>query len=161
MKIHYVVIPLIGMAVLLAGSLLTRSGMTWFRTLRIPAWMPSARIITGVWTILLILTSASAILAWDGTLERDRGALAALYLVNCFLNVAFCYLFFVRHQMGSATLEALLLAISVAVIMAQVFRVSPVAAILLSPYLLWVLFAAWLSYTVFHLNAARDSYNGL
>jgi tryptophan-rich sensory protein len=26
---------------------------------------------------------------------------------------------------------------------------------------LWVLFAAWLSFTVFHLNAARDSYNGL
>ena len=161
MKIHYVVIPLIGVAVLLAGSLITRSGLTWFRALRIPRWMPSARIITGVWTILLALTSASAILAWDGTLERDRGSLAALYLVNCFLNVAFSYLFFVRHQIGSATLEAILLGISIAIIMVQVWQVSPLAAILLAPYLLWVLFATWLSWTVFHLNAARDSYNGL
>jgi tryptophan-rich sensory protein len=153
MQIHYVLIPLIGVAVLLAGSLITRSGMKWFRTLRIPPWTPSARIITGMWTIILVLTSASAILAWDGTLERDRGQLAALYLVNCFLNVAFSYLFFVRRQMGSATLEAILLVISVGVIMVQVYPVSPLAAILLAPYLLWVLFAAWLSFTVFHLNA--------
>jgi tryptophan-rich sensory protein len=161
MQIHYVLIPLIGVAVLLAGSLITRTGMTWFRALRIPVWTPSPRIITGMWTIILVLTSASAILAWDGTLERDRGQLAALYLVNCFLNVAFSYLFFVRHQMGSATLEALLLAVSVAVIMIEAWQVSPLAALLLAPYLLWVLFAAWLSFTVFHLNAARDSYNGL
>jgi len=161
MKVHYVMIPLIGVAVLMAGSLITRGGITWFRTLRIPAWMPSARIITGVWTILLVLASASAILAWDGTTAGNKGQLAALYLVNCFLNVAFSYLFFVRHQMGSATLEALLLAISIAIIMIEVWPVSPLAAMLLAPYLLWVLFAAWLSYVVFHLNAARDSYNGL
>ena len=154
MHIHYVVIPLIGVAVLMAGSLITRSGMAWYRTLRIPAWTPSPRIISGIWTILLVLTSASAILAWDGTLLKDCGQLAALYLVNAFLNVAFSYLFFVRHQMGSATMEALLLAISVGVIMVQVYSVSLPAAILLIPYLLWVLFAAWLSFTVFHLNTS-------
>jgi len=152
MQAHYILIPLIAMAVVLAGSLITRSGIVWYRTLRIPSWTPSARIITGMWTILALLTCASAILAWDASAATDHGALAALYLVNAFLNIAFSYLFFVRHQMGSATLESLLLAISVVLIALQAWASSWVAAILLVPYLLWVLFAAYLSFTVFHMN---------
>jgi tryptophan-rich sensory protein len=156
-QIHYILIPLIGIGVVMAGSLITRSGIPWYRTLRIPSWTPPAKIITGMWTILAVLTCVSAILAWDGSPERDHGDLAALYLVNAFLNVAFSYLFFVRHQMGSATLEAMLLAISVVLIAVQVWATSWVAAFLLLPYLLWVLFATCLSFTVFHLNAESRS----
>ncbi|MGA2182085.1 MAG: TspO/MBR family protein [Bryobacteraceae bacterium] len=153
MQVHYILIPLIAIAVVMAGSLITRSGIPWFRTLRIPSWMPPAKIITGMWTILSVLTCISAILAWDDSPVRDRGEVAALYLVNAFLNAAFSYLFFVQHQMGSATLDAVLLAISVATIMVQVFPASWIAALLLTPYLLWVLFATYLSFTVFRLNA--------
>jgi len=153
MQLHYILIPLIAVAVVMAGSLITRSGIPWFRTLRIPSWMPPAKIITGVWTILCVLTCVSAVLAWDASPPRDRGETAALYLVNAFLNVAFSYLFFARHQMGSATLEAVLLAMSVAIIMVQVAAASWIAALLLAPYLLWVLFATYLSFTVFRLNA--------
>ncbi len=149
---HYLLIPLIALGVALAGSLITRSGLGWFRTLRIPPWMPSTRIITGVWTILFILAAASAILAWNGTPPAGQGMLGALYLVNAFLNIAFSYMFFVRHQMGSATLDALLLAISIGILMVQVFGASFVAALLLVPYLLWVLFSATLAFTVFRLN---------
>ena len=149
---HYLLIPLIAIGVALAGSLITRSGLGWFRTLRLPAWMPSTRLITSVWTILFILASASAILAWNATAPRGQGELGALYLVNAFLNIAFSYLFFVRHQMGSATLEALLLSISIGVLMLQVFSASFVAALLLAPYLLWVLFSAALAFAVFRLN---------
>ena len=153
MQAHYILIPLIAIAAILSGSLITRTGLAWYRTLRIPPWTPTARIISGVWTILALLTCISAILAWDATPEPSHGTLAAVYVVNAFLNVAFSYLFFVRHQIGSATLEALLLALSVVVMMAQVLPANWVAALLLLPYLLWVLFAAWLSFTVFRLNA--------
>jgi len=152
MQAHYILIPLIAIAVVMAGSLITRSGIGWYRTLRIPPWTPPTRIITGVWTILYVLTALSAILSWDAMPQTQRAPVTALYGVNAFLNVAFSYLFFVRHQMGSATLEAALLAISVAVIMVQVATASWVAALLLVPYLLWVLFATYLSFTVFRLN---------
>lgn len=152
MQAHYILIPLIAVVVVLAGSLITRSGLVWYRTLRIPPWTPPSRIISGMWSILYVLTCISAILAWDASPEQIRGQVAALYMVNAFLNVAFSYLFFVRHQMGSATLETMLLAISVAIIMVQVFPVSWIAALLLLPYLLWVMFAGYLSFTVFRLN---------
>lgn len=153
MQAHYILIPLIAIAVIMAGSLITRSGLAWFRTLSVPVWMPQTKTITGMWTILAVLACVSAILGWDASPERDRGPMAALYLVNAFLNVAFSYLFFARHQMGSATLEAILLAMSVALIGVQVWTASWVAALLLAPYLLWVMFATYLSFTVFRLNA--------
>ena len=153
MQVHYFVIPLIAIAVVMAGSLITRSGLAWYRTLRIPTWTPPAKIITGVWTILFVLTSIAAILAWDGCPDRDRPEVAALFLVNAFLNVAFSYMFFARHQMGSATLVAVLLAFSVATVMVQVSGASWIAVLLVAPYLLWVLFATCLSFTVFRRNA--------
>ncbi|MGD0620566.1 MAG: tryptophan-rich sensory protein [Bryobacteraceae bacterium] len=45
------------------------------------------------------------------------------------------------------------MAISVAIVGVQVWPVARVAALLLAPYLLWVLYAAYLSFTVFRLNA--------
>jgi tryptophan-rich sensory protein len=149
---HYILIPLAALAVVLAGGLITRSGSAWFRTLRVPSGMPQARLMTAMWTMLAVLACISAILAWDASPERDRAETAALYLVNAFLNVAFSYLFFARRQMGSATLEAALLAISVALIGVQVWTASWIAAVLLAPYLVWVLYAGWLSFAVFRLN---------
>ena len=100
MQVHYILIPLIAIAVVMAGSLITRSGIPWFRTLRIPSWMPPAKIITGVWTILFVLTSVSAVLAWDASPSPGvtnytiyTGRTSAVYAVHfsAGTNLAFNY----------------------------------------------------------------------
>jgi translocator protein len=150
--VHYILIPFVAVTVEMSGSLIRRGGDPWFRTLRIPAWMPRTRTMSVMWAMVALLACVSAILAWDGSHARDRAETATLYLVNAFLNVAFSYLFFARRQMGSAALEAALLAVSVVLIGVQVWMASWIAALVLAPYLGWVLFAAWMSFTVFRLN---------
>jgi len=132
--------------------LLARSGMGWFRTLRLPRWPVSMRTMAWCWGVLFALTTISAMLVWSGSTGEDRERAAALYAIDAFLNLAWCYLFFVRHQIGSATLEAGLLAIAVAVVVLEVFSVSLVAAALLLPFFVWALAGMYLTLSIFRMN---------
>ena len=152
MRAHYLIIPLVTAGVAAGGGWLSRSGMEWYRGLRVPSWTPAGNVIGRVWAALYVMAALSAALALNAAPPERYTMVAALYAVNAFLNLAWPYLFFVRRQIGSAALEALLLAASVAVIQGNVLMSSPVAAVLLLPYLGWTLFAARLTYAIYGLN---------
>ncbi len=152
MRAHYLIIPLVTAAVAAGGGWLSRSGMEWFRGLRVPSWTPAGTVIGRVWAVLYVMAALSAALALNAATPERYTMVAALYAVNALLNLAWPYLFFVRRQIGSAALEALLLAASVAVIQGNVLMFSPVAAVLLLPYLGWTLFATRLTYAIYGLN---------
>lgn len=148
-------IPLIAALTAILCGMLARSGMRWFRTLRLPAWSLAGLVIT--WAVLLMLADVSALLAWSATTPSEHPRLAAVYLINAFLNAAWCYLFFVRHQIGSATLDAALLAIAIAVLVLEVLPASIAAAFLVAPSFVWALFAMYLTLTVFRMNVRGGS----
>jgi benzodiazapine receptor len=150
--VAYLTIALAAVATAAISALLARSGMRWFLTLRLPEWPLLGRAMVACWGILFALTAVSAMLAWSGSSVEDRPRVAAVYAVDAFLNVAWCYLFFVRHQIGSAALEAALLAIATAVVVLEVFPVSLLAAALLVPFFVWVLHGMYLTLTIFRMN---------
>jgi benzodiazapine receptor len=145
-------IPLVTAGVAAGGRSFSRFGMEWYRGLKVPSWTPAGSVIGRVWLVLYVTAALSAALALNAAPAERYTMVAALYAVNAFLNLAWPYLFFVRRQIGSAALEALLLAASVAVIQGNVLMSSPVAAVLLLPYLGWTLFAARLTYAIYGLN---------
>ena len=149
---HYLVIPLIAVATGGICALLARSGMRWFRTLRLPEIPIPLGVLAIAWAALLALGAVSAILAWNATTAEAHPQLAAVYLVNAFLHPSWCYLLFVRHQIGSATLDAALMAIGTAVIVLDVYPASMAAAVLAAPLFVWVLFGMYLSLTIFRMN---------
>ncbi len=149
---QYFLIALIAALTALICVLLARSGMPWFRTLRMPPWSPAGQALVWSWSVLFSLTALSAILAWNAASPEQHGQLGAVYAIHAFLNAAWCYLFFVRHQIGSAALEACLLAIAIAVIVLEVFPVSWVAVVLVLPFFVWVLFGMYLTLTIFRMN---------
>jgi len=150
--VAYLAIALIALATAAISALLARSGMKWFRTLRLPEWPLPGRAMVACWGVLFALAAVSAMLAWSGSAVEDRPRVAALYAVDAFLNAAWCYLFFVRHQIGSAALEAALLAIATAVVVLEVFPVSLLAAALLAPFFVWVLTGMYLTLAIFRMN---------
>jgi len=105
-----------------------------------------------VWGAVLALAALSAALAWNASGATHNGNLMALYAVNAFLNAAWCYMLFVRHQIGSATLTAALVAIGIAVTILDLFQLSIASALLMLPFLAWAVAGIHVSWTIFRMN---------
>ncbi|TSC84812.1 MAG: translocator protein [Parcubacteria group bacterium Gr01-1014_13] len=151
-KPNHIVIPLITVATISVGSLVTSAGMNWYKTLNLPAFTPSGSFIGTVWTILFILATISALIAWNKAWGKRKTAIGAAFVLNILLNVGWSSLFFGLHFIGPAIYEAALLGLSVLLLIILIWRVSKPASWLLVPYLAWVLFATFLTYTIWSLN---------
>lgn len=150
----YILSPLFYICVALAGRLFTAQGLDdWYWTLSRPAYTPPGSFIGIMWTVIYILSSLSLILYVNAARGR-RGfrSVIALYIVNGIVNAAWSYIFFTKHLPGPAVIDAGLIAITVLFIIIYVWRHSVTAAILLLPYLLWVSFAAFLTYAIYKMN---------
>lgn len=125
----------------------------WYASLNKPSWNPPAWIFGPVWTALYIMMAVAAWLVWRrGGWPAQRRPLT-FYFVQLALNAAWTPIFFGLKNPGLAFAEILLLLIAI-VITAHAFRrVSPAAALLLLPYLIWVSFATALNFTLWRLNS--------
>jgi len=153
MKINYLVIPLIVFFVSFLGGQLTSSGMDWYKTIKLPSWTPPGSVIGLVWAIIFILSAISIILIWN---KLDRAGnfnwIISIFILNALLNIFWSYLFFYQGQIGFAIIEAAILALSVLALIILIWPVYKPAAILLIPYVVWVSFATFLTYSIWILN---------
>ncbi len=153
MRIVYFVIPAIAFATAFIGGRITDSGMGWYQTITLPDWTPPGRVIGGVWTLIYMLTSISAILVW---VRFPRGRrfwwIMSLFVINALLNVGWSALFFGVHLMALAAWEAALLGATVLALIILIVPRDRVAAALLLPYFLWVCFATYLNAVIAGMN---------
>jgi tryptophan-rich sensory protein len=154
-KLSFFVIPSIVLCIALIGGYFTGQGeINWYYTLKIPAWAPAGDFIGAMWSMIYVATAISLFYVWNrGERNRFFFWIILLFAVNGFLNVLWSYLFFTKHLIGAAVLETALLEISTVALVVFVRRISTLASILLLPYALWVLFAQYLIYEVWRLNA--------
>jgi tryptophan-rich sensory protein len=109
-----------------------------------------------VWTALYILMGLSLAMVASARGAEWRLAALAAFALQLVLNLAWSPLFFGGHQIVAAL--ALLVVLDIAVIATMVlFRlVRPVAALLLLPYLAWILFATLLNWQFHVANPDAD-----
>lgn len=145
-----VVAGLAALALAALGGLATDLG-PWYAALRQPAWKPPDIWFGPVWTLIFTLTAWSAVLGWQAATPgpQRRRWLAALG-VNAALTLGWSLLFFTLKRPDWALAEVALLALSVAALI----RLAPTwrAAVLLWPYLAWVLYASSINAGVVWLN---------
>ena len=136
----------------LIGGMASVRAADFYRQLSKPAWAPPAQIFGPVWSVLYLLM---AIAAW--LVVRSRGwprarPAMALYLIQLGFNALWTWLFF-RWQLGGiALLEILALWALVVLTAATFWRTRRLAGLLLLPYLVWITFAAALTYEVWRRN---------
>jgi tryptophan-rich sensory protein len=121
----------------------------WYPALRKPPWTPPGWVFGPVWTLLYPMVAVAGWLAW----REGRARLGPLvYLLQLALNAAWPWLFFAERRLDLAF--ACILALSAAILATVVafWRASPGAAILMLPYLGWVVFAAALNHAIWRLN---------
>lgn len=68
------------------------------------------------------------------------------------LNACFTPIFFAYKSLLGGFIICLLLALFVLLTIVEFYKVVPISAYLLIPYLLWGIFATFLSYKIFSLN---------
>lgn len=153
MKPNYLLIPLVTIIAALSGSWITSAGMLWYHKIHLPGWTPAGSLIGIVWTILFILATISALLVYNLIPKgKKRRQIMYAFLINAILNAGWSALFFGWHLVGWAIIEAAILALSVLALIILTWPRSKAAAVMLMPYLAWVCFATYLTYSVWSLN---------
>jgi tryptophan-rich sensory protein len=139
---------------MIAGRMFTVRGVTdWYPEILKPSFTPPGSVIGIIWTVIYILSAVSLILF----VNRGREGpffwpTIGIYVLNGIINAAWSYIFFTRHLIGLAVIDALLIALTVALMMVLAWPYSKASSLLLLPYFLWVSFASYLTYAIYLLN---------
>ena len=148
-------------AVLLLGYLSGQAGGEagtdpWFIALDKPAIFPPPAVFGIVWTILYALMGFAAAIVCAAWGSRYRMPAILAFAVQLLVNLAWSPVFFGEHEMTFALYVILVLDVAVIMTIALFWQVRRVAALLLLPYLAWILFATVLNYEFVRLNPGAD-----
>lgn len=144
----YIAFPLVVGA--LAGFL-ARNGLSIYKNLNHPAFSPPGWLLPIIWTVLYILMGTGSYLAASSPSHRKNHSLR-LYGIQLLLNFLWNLVFFNLNNYLLAFLVLLFLWYFILKMIAAFWSVSPDAAVLQIPYLLWVTFAAYLNLGIVFLN---------
>ena len=145
--IIFILIPLA------AGSLsaLLSGNSAAYLALNKPPLSPPSFLFPIVWTILYILMGISSYIIYESETPEKNKALR-LYFIQLFFNFLWSIFFFGFSMYFFAFLWLLVLIILIVLMIYQFHKISPVAAYLQIPYLIWCLFAAYLNFMIYQLN---------
>jgi len=135
------------------GSLFTTPSIGgWYAILRKPAWTPPNWLFGPVWTALYLSMGVAAWLVWRRMGVSGAKFALTLFALQLILNVCWPAIFFSMHRLGFAFAEIVFLWLMILATLFSFWPVSRAAGWLLTPYLLWVAFAAALNYATWRLN---------
>ncbi|MDF2942617.1 MAG: tspO [Herbinix sp.] len=142
---------LIPIALGMFASLLTKNTVTIYSQLIKPPLNPPAFIFPIVWTILYILMGISSYLIYSSNSPLKTRALN-IYGAQLIFNFFWSIIFFGFNMYLLAFIWLVVLILLIIWMIVIFYRISPIAAYLQIPYLLWCLFAAYLNFMVYYLN---------
>jgi translocator protein len=124
----------------------------FYQQLQRPGWAPPPWLFGPVWIVLYVLMGVAAWLVW-----RERGFAGArlpltLFLVHLVFNAAWTGIFFGLRMFGLAFAEIVVLWILILWVLVLFWRIRALAGALLVPYLLWVTYAAALTFALWRMN---------
>ena len=124
----------------------------YYASLVKPSWSPPAWVFGPVWTALYLMMAVAAWLVWRQDGWRAQRAPLSLYLLQLALNALWTPVFFGLRSPGLALVVIVSLGAAI-VLTGRAFRpVSRIASWLLVPYLVWVVFAAALNFSIWRLQ---------
>lgn len=135
-------------------------GNAWFDALEKPSLYPPPVVFGIVWTVLYLLMGFALTLVASARGARGRGAAVGVFAFQLALNLAWSPLFFAAHQITAALVLLVVLDVAVVVTIVLFRRIRPMAAVLLVPYLAWILFATALNWQFLSANPDADGKAG-
>lgn len=137
----------------LLGSVATNASIkTWYPTIKKPSWNPPNWVFAPVWSTLYLMMAIAGRIVWERGPHQGLNLPIILFSVQLILNALWSVIFFGLRKPGWACIEIAFLWISILAATMAFWNVDWVAGALMIPYLLWVSFASFLNFTIWHLN---------
>ena len=137
----------------LLSGFLSRDGTALYAQMaEKPPLSPPGWVFGVAWTILYALMGISAAKIWAAPKTQARSRGLNLYIAQLIVNFFWSPIFFNTRAYGLAFLWLLVLLALVGLMILQFRKESKTAAYFQLPYLLWLTFAAYLSFAVWQLN---------
>ena len=122
-----------------------------YKSLEKPPLSPPGIVFPIVWTILFILMGIS-IYRIVRTDNFGVDSLKKLYFVQLIVNAFWTPIFFGLELFGFAFIWLILLLILVVIMTVKFHYIDKVSAYLLIPYIIWLIFAGYLNFSIYLLN---------
>lgn len=132
-------------------SALLSGNMSTYATLNQPPLSPPGFLFPIIWTILYILMGISSYIIYSSDSPEKSSALR-LYGIQLFFNFCWSIIFFRFNLYLFAFIWLIALVVLIILMIWQFYKISPKAAYLQIPYLVWCLFAGYLNLAIFLLN---------
>jgi benzodiazapine receptor len=151
-----VTVPAVMLLGFLAGRLGGGPDTIWFQSLVKPSIFPPPVWFGIVWSALYLMLGFALALICAAWGARGRGLAIAVFVVQFVLNMAWTPVFFGANQITNALILISVLDVLVIITIVLFWRVRKSAALLMLPYLAWILFATLLNYEFLRLNPEAD-----
>ena len=148
----YVFFIFVSLGAGLLSALLTMGNMNIYREITRPPLSPPAILFPIVWTVLYILMGAGAATVHTRAHSGTAGPALAVFFLQLAVNFFWSLIFFNLRAWLWAFVWLLILWGLIFVMIKRFGTVSPLAAKLQLPYLLWVTFAGYLTLAIYILN---------
>ncbi len=134
------------------GGLGSAQSGSFYAELSRPGWAPPGWLFGPVWSVLYLLIAVSLWTVWQKRGFHGTRAAYTLFAVQLILNALWPWLFFVWKNGALAFAGILVLWVAIVLNMLAFWRIRPLAALLMLPYIGWVSFATVLCYSIWRLN---------
>lgn len=134
----------------MAGAVFTHVSVnTWYPSLIKPPGTPPSFVFAPIWIILYLLMGIALWLAKKSHASKQA---YALFYTQLLLNLFWSFFFFGMQRIPLGMIDIVLLDITLMGTIATFWQSSRTAALLLVPYLLWILYATYLNTALLMLN---------
>lgn len=128
------------------SSIFSRYGTSgWYQMLPKPIITPPDYVFSIVWTLLYALLVWASYIALNKTESLIHNMANDLFLVQCFLQILWCFVFFAHGHLAFGLATIILLDITVFKMAHLYYKLNRWSFYILIPYCLWILFATVLN----------------
>lgn len=116
-----------------------------------PSFAPPKILFPIVWSILYILMGISSYIILASN-DKDSDDALIIYIIQLILNLLWSFIFFTFKFYLFAFIWIIILIILVVIMIIKFYRINKLAGLIQIPYLLWLIFASILNFSIYILN---------
>ncbi len=149
----YIISVIIALAVGALSAFATKDYMNIYDEIVRPPLAPPGFVFPVVWTVLYTLMGISSAIVFTKCNETEcSDTWGVIYVLQLVVNFFWSIIFFRMRSFLFAFIWLLILIALVVWMILEFRKISKIAAYLQIPYLIWILFAAFLNLMIFILN---------